>query len=145
MNNLTVRNRNFSTFMVGETLCGIDIEQIQEINRNFDFSEVPGSEEYIKGIINLRGRIVTLIDLGKRIGIRSTGLSSDSSNIVVSSDGENFGLIVASICDIISERNAELEDVPANTGDIKGRYFTSILKTEKGIIGILNLEEILTS
>jgi purine-binding chemotaxis protein CheW len=141
----TKKNRDFSTFMVGSSLCGIDIKQIQEINRNFDFTKVPISEDYIKGIINLRGRIVTLIDLGKKIGIGSKGLSSKSANIVISSGGEDFGLIVDSINDIISEKKAELDSVPANTGDMKGRYFNSILKTKNGIIGILDLEEILAN
>ena len=146
MNNTSKkRNREFSTFIVGKNLCGVDIEQIQEINRNFDFTKVPTSEEYIKGIINLRGRIVTLIDLGKKIGISSKGLTSESGNVVVSLGDEDFGLMVDNICDVISEENAELDTVPANIGDINGRYFSSLLKTKHGIIGILDLEEILAN
>ena len=145
MNSSKTKNREFSTFMVGNSLCGIDIEQIQEINRNFDFTRVPSSEEYIKGILNLRGRIVTLIDLGKKIGISSKGLSSESGNIVVSSGEEDVGLMVDSICDVVSEENAEIDTVPANTGDIRGRYFTSLLKTKNDLIGILDLDEVLGS
>jgi len=145
MNSSKTKNREFSTFMVGNSLCGIDIDQIQEINRNFDFTRVPSSEEYIKGILNLRGRIVTLIDLGKKIGISSKGLSSESGNIVVSSGEEDVGLMVDSICDVVSEENAEIDTVPANTGDIKGRYFTSLLKTKNDLIGILDLDEVLGS
>lgn len=145
INSSKTKNREFSTFMVGNTLCGIDIEHILEINRNFDFTKIPTSQEYIKGIVNLRGRIVTLIDLGKKIGINSKGLTSKSGNVIVSSGGEDFGLIVDSINDIISEENAEIDAVPANTGDMKGRYFSSILKTKNGVIGILDLEEILAN
>jgi purine-binding chemotaxis protein CheW len=145
MNSSKIKNREFSTFMVGNSLCGIDIEQIQEINRNFDFTKVPSSDDYIKGILNLRGRIVTLIDLGKKIGISSKGISSDSGNIIVSSGEEDIGLMVDSICDVVSEENAEIDTPPANIGDIKGRYFTSLLKTKDRLVGILDLEEVLAS
>ena len=56
-------------FVIDELLCGIDIKWVQEINRNLELTQVPLSPDYVVGIMNLRGRIVTVINLGKKLGL----------------------------------------------------------------------------
>ena len=72
-NKESLKEIEFSTFHVGNALCGIDILRIQEINKHFDITMVPQSSKFIEGILNLRGRIVTIIDLGKKTGITACG------------------------------------------------------------------------
>ncbi|NLW81927.1 MAG: chemotaxis protein CheW, partial [Desulfovibrionales bacterium] len=56
-------------FFIGSALCGIDINAIQEMNRQLEMTRVPQAPAYVLGIMNLRGRIVTIIDLGRKLGL----------------------------------------------------------------------------
>lgn len=133
----------FSTFYVGGALCGINILNIQEINKHFEITKVPQAPDYIEGILNLRGRIVTIIDLGKKLGLAAVNKGKDNRNIIVNSEDEHIGLLIDSISDVVSARKDSLEPPPSNIGGLKGKYFKGVLKTEKQLIGILNIDEVL--
>jgi len=133
----------FSTFYVGGALCGINILNIQEINKHFDITKVPQSSDYVKGILNLRGRIVTIIDLGKKLGLEPINENQDNRNIIVNSEDEHIGLLVDSISDVAIAKKEDIEPAPSNIGGVKGKYFKGVLKTEKQLIGILDIDEVL--
>ncbi len=133
----------FSTFYVGGALCGIDILNIQEINKHFEITKVPQSFDYIKGILNLRGRIVTIIDLGKKLGLDPVNNDKYNRNIIVNSDDEHIGLLVDSISDVALAKKNDIEPAPSNISGVKGKFFQGVLKTEKQLIGILNIDEVL--
>ncbi len=133
----------FSTFYVGGALCGIDILNIQEINKNFEITKVPQASDYIEGILNLRGRIVTIIDLGKKLGLEPVNKGQDNRNIIVNSDEEHIGLLVDSISDVVLAKKSTIESAPSNIGGVKGKFFQGVLKTETQLIGILDIDEVL--
>ena len=133
----------FSTFYVGGALCGINILSIQEINKNFEITRVPQASDYIEGILNLRGRIVTIIDLGKKLGLEPVGKDKDNRNIIVNSEDEHIGLLVDSIADVVLARKDDIEPAPSNIGGVKGKFFQGVLKTEDKLIGILDIDEVL--
>lgn len=132
-----------STFMIGNALCGIDILKIQEINRNFDITEVPQAEAYVKGILNLRGKIVTIIDMGKKLELSPITNCDKTRNIVVDSGSEDIGFMVDAVCDVVIADHASLEPPPSNMNGIKSKYFKSVLKTDNNLIGVLDIDEIL--
>lgn len=132
-----------STFYVGEALCGIDILSIQEINKHFQITNVPQSPDYITGIINLRGRIVTTINLGKKLGLTPVKKHKDNRNIIVNSEDEHIGLLVDSISDVVHARTADIEPAPSNICGVKGQYFKGVLKMEDQLIGILDIDQVL--
>jgi purine-binding chemotaxis protein CheW len=135
----------FATFYVAGALCGINILNIQEINKHFEITKVPQAADYVKGILNLRGRIVTIIDLGKKLGLASAKKENDKNNrnIIVNSEDEHIGLLVDSISDVALAKREDIEPAPSNIGGIKGKYFQGVLKTEKHLIGILDIDEVL--
>ena len=133
----------FSTFYVGGALCGINILSIQEINKHFEITKVPQSADYIKGILNLRGRIVTIIDLGKKLGLDPVTEDKDNRNIIVNSEDEHIGLLVDSISDVVLAQSEDIEPAPSNIGGVKGKFFQGVLKTESQLIGILDIDEVL--
>lgn len=133
----------FSTFSVGGAICGINILTIQEINKNFDITRVPQAADYIEGILNLRGRIITIVDLGKKLGLSPVSKDKDNRNIIVNSEDELIGLLVDSINDVVLAKKDDIEPAPANIGGVKGKFFQGVLKTEKQLIGILNIDEVL--
>ncbi|MBU4237174.1 MAG: chemotaxis protein CheW [Proteobacteria bacterium] len=132
-----------ATFFVGDALCGMDILKIQEINKLMDMTKVPQAPSYVTGILNLRGQIVTIIDLGKKLGLGSTDTTLSSRNIIVSSPGEHVGLLVTRLSDVISADTAKIERAPANMGGIQGEFFSGVYKTDDKLIGILDVNKVL--
>ncbi len=138
-------NIELSTFFVGNALCGLDILQIQEINKLMDKTAVPQALEYVTGILNLRGQIVTIIDLGKKLGLGQTEISQDSRNIIVSGQGgEHIGLLVKKISDVVTVDPQLVESAPSNMKGIQGEFFTGVHKSEDKLFGILDVEKILS-
>ncbi len=134
---------NLATFYIGDALCGMDILGIQEINKHMEMTVVPQSPEYVMGILNLRGHIVTVIDLGKKLGLVPTRITDKTRNIIVNSKDEHIGLVVDRICDVVEVTKDMVEMSPANIGTIQGSFFEGVFKTADSLIGILDLEAIL--
>ncbi|MFH2060706.1 MAG: chemotaxis protein CheW [Pseudomonadota bacterium] len=137
------KDLEFATFYVGGALCGINILNIQEINKHFEMTKVPQAADYVEGILNLRGRIVTIIDLGKKLGLAPANKGKDNRNIIVNSDDEHIGLLIDAISDVVISKKEDIEPAPSNIGGMKGKYFQGVIKTEKQLIGILDIDEVL--
>lgn len=133
-----------ATFYVGDALCGMDILKVQEINKLMQMTKVPQAPDYVVGILNLRGQIVTIIDLGLKLGLGSTDLSADPRNIIVNTAGGAVGLLVRKISDVVSANMERREPAPANMRGIQGEYFTGVYKTDNNLIGILNVDKVLS-
>jgi purine-binding chemotaxis protein CheW len=132
-----------ATFYIGSALFGMDILKVQEINKILDLTSVPQAPEYVKGIMNLRGQIVTIIDLGIKLGLSEIEIGPDTRNIIVSSKNEYIGLLVDGIGDVERTSKDAVESAPANIGGVKARFFEGVYKKENSLIGILNVENVL--
>ena len=133
-----------ATFYVGNALCGMDILKVQEINKLMQMTKVPQAPEYVIGILNLRGQIVTIIDLGKKLGLGETDLTQDPRNIIVNSEGGHVGLLVRQISDVVEADMEKKEHAPANMGGIQGEFFTGVYKTDNELIGVLDVDKVLS-
>jgi purine-binding chemotaxis protein CheW len=136
---------DLSTFNIGDACCGINILRVQEINKPTEVTRVPLAPDYVKGILNLRGRIITVIDVGKRLGLPSSKADEAKKRrlIVVYFENESIGLLVDSIGDVFRAENENIEKPPANVVGIQGQFIEGVLKTETQLISILNLAEVL--
>ena len=142
-NKIMNNNLELATFYVGDALYGMDILRVQEINRLMDFTMVPQSPEYVMGIMNLRGQIVTVIDLSKKLGLPETELKDESRNIIVNNQGEYIGLLVDKISDVVRTDTDKVEPPPSNMGGVQGSFLKGVFKMDNNLIGILNVEELL--
>lgn len=133
-----------ATFYIGDALCGMDILKIQEINKLMQMTKVPQAPDYVLGILNLRGQIVTILDLGRKLGLGKTDISQDPRNIIVNSVGGHVGLLVRKISDVVSADMDKRERSPANMRGIQGEYFNGVYKTDNNLIGILNVDKVLS-
>ena len=132
-----------STFYVGPNLCGMDIDMVQEINKLSAFTRVPLAPDYVRGVMNLRGRIITIIDLGFKLGLEPTVFSEDTQNITVESKGEFLGLLVDRIWDVITIRASEMTAPPANMGGLQGKYFKSVVPLDNTLVGVIDIRKVL--
>lgn len=142
---MTGRTVEMATFYVGEALCGMDILNIQEINKQMEMTTVPQAPDYVMGILNLRGQIVTVIDLEKKLNLGKTELNDMSRNIIVTAQDEYIGMLVSRISDVVEAAWDKMEPPPANIGGLQGKYFKGVFKTEEHLIGILDVEKVLNN
>ena len=134
---------DLATFTIGGAAYGIDILKIQEINKLRELTPVPGAPPYVQGILNLRGQIVTVIDLGLKLGLSNTHPEDPGRNIIIRSRGEYIGLLVEQISDVVKVTLNDVDSPPANMNGIHGEFFHGVIKTIDRLIGILDIEKIL--
>lgn len=129
----------YATFYLKDALCGIALSSIQEINTPGGLTVVPQSPEDVLGVINLRGKIITLIDTGKRLGL-SPIQNSDAVRAIIVDDGEeSFGLMVDRIGNVIDVPLDKVAAPPANIGAVPGRWFEAVYETDDQLVGLLSL------
>ncbi|MEA1971754.1 MAG: chemotaxis protein CheW [Candidatus Cloacimonadota bacterium] len=151
--------KQVTTFFLGDTFCGVDILRAKEINDQMKFTPVPDSPDYVKGLLNLRGEIITIFDLGKRLGRKQTEIKDNTRNLIIKTDNaandliesgqltdsignDAFGFIVDKIGDVVSLNNKHIKPAPANVGNIAGKYIYGVVELENQLLVIFNLEEL---
>jgi purine-binding chemotaxis protein CheW len=132
-----------STFTLGTALLGITALHIQEIIKVADITEVPQSPDYILGILNLRGRIVTIIDLGIRLNLGACRKSDLSRIIIIDDRSESVGLLVDQVADVIPIDPQAVQPAPVNLDSVQGNFFESVYHSADGLVGLLNVDAIL--
>jgi len=133
----------FATFYVGDILLGVDIRQVQEINRQLSVTDVPHSSKYVRGVINLRGDVATVIDLRSILGLPSVKVTRESRNLIVHSQGESIGFLVDRISDILTLSSNEISQPPTNIDGVDGSLFKGVVKLEKELLVILDVDAVL--
>lgn len=133
-----------SCFYLDQTFCGIDIDLVQEINDDLTITEVPLSPEYVLGIMNLRGQIVTVIDQGQKLGFDRAEIDHSSRIIIVRWQGEHVGLLVDEVTDVITSDKSDIVEPPSNIKGAQGKFFKGVVKRpNEELLAILNIEAIL--
>ncbi|PKM94419.1 MAG: chemotaxis protein CheW [Firmicutes bacterium HGW-Firmicutes-1] len=128
------------TFYLCESLLGIDVTLVKEINRNVDFSVVPGSQQYIVGFLNMRGQVVTLFNLANLINLESENIQKAHTCIILKSpkDPDQVGFLIDHPGDVIDIDQEECELPPANVGGVEGEFISSIVKLENELLIIID-------
>lgn len=135
--------QQFATFYVGDLLLGVDIRLVQEINRQLDITPVPSAPKHVRGVINLRGEVATVIDLRTVLGLPEAEVQRDTRNLIVHSQGEAIGLWVDRISDILSVRPEDISEPPSNVDGVDGKFFLGVHTLESDICVLLNVEQVL--
>lgn len=135
--------RELALFQVDDMICGIDTSLVQEINKMPNITPVHRAPEYVRGVINLRGEIATVIDLRNKFNMEIRDLNDDMKVVVVRQGSENIGLLVDSIRDVVMADSQDISSPPSNVSGITGVYFEGIYTMEKDLVSVLNVEELL--
>ena len=133
--------KQFVTFRIEGDLLGMDVLRVREINRILDITPVPRAPAYVRGLVNLRGQILTVFDLGIRLGLPSREITDESHNVVLKH--HLVGLLVDSIGNIVQCDELEVEQCPANAGGIEEQFIEGVLKLEDELLVILHTGKLL--
>lgn len=131
------------TFSIGDSLYGIDINKILGINKIKEITPVAQAPKFVNGLYNLRGQIISIIDMGIKLGLPTTPNETMSKAIIVNHNNELIGLQVDKINDVVTISRREIEKPPVNIDGIHGEYFEGVVKTPNALIGILNIDAVL--
>lgn len=130
-------------FKVGALYCGINVLDVQEIKKVTSISRVYGAADFIRGVINLRGQIVTIFDVRSRFGDEELPLGGQQRGMIVPWRGEQIGLLVDQVDDIISIDATRITAVPSNMDKRYEAYFRNVYRMDEKIIAILDIDTLL--
>ena len=135
--------RELALFQVGRMSCALEISLVREIIKNYHITQVHSAPEYVKGVINLRGEIATVIDLRTKFSMDSAGGVEGMEIVVVCYGDEDIGLLVDNVRDVMMAEEKQMEPPPSNISGVTGIFFKGILKMENELVAVLNLDELL--
>lgn len=134
--------QQIATFYVGNLLMGVDIRQIQEINRHLDITRVPLAPSFVEGVANLRGEVVTIINLRSVLGL-TPAPDVEHRYVVLQSPTEAIGLTVDRIADVLSIPAEDFVAPPASVEGVEGRFFEAVCALQQELLVLLNVDEII--
>jgi purine-binding chemotaxis protein CheW len=133
-----------ATFQVGgDGIFGIDATLIQEVVMVGELTPVRHAPEYVAGIRNLRGRIITVIDLCVRLGLGCIEIGSDSRILIADWKGEPVGLLVNQVADAVALGSGDLEPAPPNLHGIQMQKLRGVFRSGEHLAALLDLEAVL--
>jgi purine-binding chemotaxis protein CheW len=133
------------TFHIGDEEFGVDILNIQGINRMVEVTKVPNAPDYVEGIINLRGKVIPIIDLRKRLGMVEKEYDKNTRFIVVEMKDKVIGFIVDSVNEVLRINKGITEAPPPMVSGIDSDFITAVGKLEDRLLILLDIEKILSS
>lgn len=131
------------TFGLGGAWYGLEASQVQEVILVEDNTVVYHAPPYVRGIINLRGKIVTVLDLETKLGLEPHQVGADSRILIVEWNHEQVGLLVEVVAEVISLNKEKVEPVPLNISEGLSQYLCGVCSSEGRLIGILDLDKVL--
>ena len=127
-----------ATFLLGDAAFGIDAQQVQEVVKAGDITPVHHAPAYVVGIRNLRGRIVTVIDLRVRVDLGSMQPGADTRILIVDWQGEPIGLMVDSVADTIAVGPSDIGSPPSNVHGIQSRNLRGVCRSGDRLVALLD-------
>lgn len=132
------------SFKIGNEEFGVNILKVQEINRMMQITKVPNAPEFVDGVINLRGRIIPIIDLRIRLGMAKKEQDKSTRIVVVELDGKTVGFIVDEVSEVLRIPTNITEPPPPMVAGINADYITAVGKLEDRLLILLDMEKILS-
>ncbi|MFK7736877.1 MAG: chemotaxis protein CheW [Pirellulaceae bacterium] len=147
---MKTRNENeiqVISFRVGSLLIGLELTDVQEINRHCDFARVPNSPKGVRGVINLRGEVVTMIDLAMLLNQQTDScVNTKLHNVFVKYESELIGLITNGVSDSMTIHRDSIDALPSNLDIDEANFFTGVHRLPDGkLMVLLDLNQLLTN
>ena len=144
----SVRHHEFQnqyvSFWIDKQLLGVPVNVVQEVLNPQTISRTPLARREIAGLLNLRGQIVTAVNLRRRLGLPDLPADQPSINVVVQQRGESFSLLVDEVGDVITVSTQELEPPPRTVSASWKQVISGVFRLEQGLFVILDVPALLS-
>ncbi len=133
------------SFKIGGEEFGVDILKVQEINRMLSITKVPNAPTFVEGVVNLRGKIIPVVNLRKRLKLPVIDHNDKTRIIVVELQDNTVGFIVDEVKEVLRIPRSITEPAPSMVAGIKTDYITAVGKLEDRLLILLDLEKVLST
>jgi len=133
------------SFQLGEEEFGVDILKVQEINRMLEITKVPNSPIFVDGVINLRGKVIPILNLRQRFGLERKEIDKKTRIVVVDIDGKVVGVVVDAVSEVLRLPTDTVEPPPPMVAGIESEYIKGVGKLENRLLILLDLNKLLTT
>ena len=133
----------FLTFFLQNEEYGIEILRVQEIIGLMPVTRIPRTPDFVRGVINLRGKIIAVTDLRKKFEMDEIEQTSETCIIVVQTNGMEIGVMVDKVSEVLDIAASEIENTPAFGASVPTEFLLGIGNTQGGVRLLLNIEKIL--
>ena len=135
----------FITFAIGEDQYGVDIMAVREIKGWSEITHLPKQPEYVRGVLNLRGVIVPIVDLRCRFGQGMTEATALHIVIIVQIDSRLVGLLADRVLDIVSFESTQIQPVPRTASTSQVEFLSGLVTVENAMIALIDLPNLFSS
>lgn len=132
------------TFQLEEETYGINVMQVREVLRYTEIAPVPGAPDYVLGIINLRGNVVTVIDTRSRFGLMGGEITDNTRIIVIESERQVIGILVDSVAEVVYLRASEIDTTPSVGTDESSKFIQGVSNREGKLLILVDLNKLLS-
>jgi purine-binding chemotaxis protein CheW len=143
MNDNSTRLTDYVTFSCAGQMFGLPIERVQDVFKPLNMTRVPLAGQEIAGVLNLRGRIVTAINLGKRLDLRSRDEGAGPMAIGIESRSESFGLLVDAVGEVLKLPDGDREANPVNLDRKLARVSAGVFRLDGQLLVELDVDRVL--
>jgi purine-binding chemotaxis protein CheW len=133
------------SFKLGSEEYGVDIAQVQEINRMVAITHVPRAPQFMEGVINLRGQLIPIIDLRARFGMPRTEHTKNTRIVVTEIGAKRVGMVVDSVSEVLRLATEHIEEAPEMITGVDTEYIRGVGKIEDRLIILLDLARIISN
>jgi purine-binding chemotaxis protein CheW len=133
----------FLTFTLQDEEYGIEILRVQEIKGFTKVRPIPNAPSYVKGVVNLRGTVVPILDLRSRFGMSDAEYNQFTVIIMVSVGAKVVGLVVDAVSDVLNIAGSAIEETPELGGEVDTSFFRGMGKVGEKLVLLLNVDKLL--
>lgn len=132
------------TYRLGEETYGINVMQVQEVLRYTEIAPVPGAPDYVLGIINLRGNVVTVIDTRSRFGLPPSETTDNTRIVIIESDEQVVGILVDSVAEVVYLKTSEIDSAPNVGTEESAKFIQGVSNRDGELLILVDLNKLLT-
>jgi len=137
-------SQQYSTFIVDGFFFGVEVERVQEVIKFQNMTPVPLASRMVRGLINLRGQIVTAIDLRRRLDLKEREAGEEPMNVVIRTDEGAVSLLVDDIGDVLELTADTLEPPPPTIHGMAKELVTGVHKLDGQLLLVLDIDKVIT-
>ncbi|GGP99697.1 chemotaxis protein CheW [Shewanella ulleungensis] len=132
------------TFKLDNETYGINVMQVQEVLRYTEIAPVPGAPDYVLGIINLRGNVVTVIDTRSRFGLQSAELDDSTRIVIIEAEKQVIGILVDSVAEVVYLRRSEIDNAPNVGTEESAKFIQGVSNRDNELLILVDLDKLLS-
>ena len=141
---VTVKGGKFLTFFLGEEEYGLEILKVQEIIGLMSITRVPRTPVFVRGVINLRGKVIPIVDLRSKFEMEAVEDTEQTCIIVVQTQGVQFGVVVDRVSEVVDLEDAHIEEAPEFGTEIDTDYILGMGKTGSRVRILVDIDRVLS-